>query len=153
MFLILLCLNIFNSKNSIAQVQEATRIEHYNLEKGLALEGYDPVSYFENEKPKKGSKSITGQYNGVIYHFTSETNKKLFVANPEKYEPEYGGWCAYAMGLNGEKVGIDPETYKIKDGKLYLFYNTFFTNTLPKWDDDEENLKPKADEYWESVIE
>ncbi|WP_020528208.1 YHS domain-containing (seleno)protein [Flexithrix dorotheae] len=143
---------LFNCLYVLGQTSEAKRSGHFNLEKGVALEGYDPVSYFENEEPKKGKKSLSHEYNGVTYRFSSEENKKLFLAQPEDYEPEYGGWCAYAMGLNGEKVGIDPETYKIKDGKLYLFYNAFFNNTLPKWNEDEENLKPKADQFWGGII-
>ncbi len=66
------------------------------------------------------------------------------------YEPQYGGWCAYAMGNSGEKVEVDPETYKIVDGKLYLFYNKYFTNTLKSWNKDEAKLKSKADESWKN---
>jgi len=63
--------------------------------------------------------------------------------NPAGYEPQYGGWCAYAMGANGEKVEIDPGTFKIVDGKLNLYYNAFFNNTLKSWNKDEVNLKKK----------
>lgn len=76
-------------------------------------------------------------------------NKDLFAAAPVKYEPQYGGWCAYAMGAKGEKVSVDPETFKITDGKLFLFYNRFFTNTLKDWNKDENNLKINADKSWE----
>lgn len=74
------------------------------------------------------------------------------MASPEKYEPEYGGWCAYAMGESGEKVKIDPETFKIVNGKLYLFYNFFFNNTLKDWNIDEKHLKLKADKNWKMLI-
>jgi hypothetical protein len=88
----------------------------------------------------------------VYYHFSSPENKKEFRKNPSKYEPEYGGWCAYAMGAKGEKVSIDPETFKIINGKLYLFYNSFFNNTLKSWNKDETNLKAKADVNWENIF-
>ena len=73
------------------------------------------------------------------------TNNKK---NPLNYEPQYGGWCAYAMGKDGSKVEVDPETFKIIDGKLYLYYNKFFNNTLKSWNKDETNLKSRADLNW-----
>jgi hypothetical protein len=71
-----------------------------------------------------------------------------FRGEPLKYEPQYGGWCAYAMGATGEKVAVDPETYKVVDGKLFLFYNRFLTNTLTSWNKDEKNLNKKATANW-----
>jgi len=124
------------------------RKKNYNLSGGsTAISGYDVVSYFTG-KPKKGDKTINYIHNGVTYYFSSASNRDLFKKLPEKFEPTYGVWCAYAMGANGEKVEIDPETYKIIDGKLYLFYNSYFNNTLPKWNKDEPNLKSKADKNW-----
>jgi hypothetical protein len=87
-------------------------------------------------------------YLGAVYYFSSVTNKETFKASPAKYEPEYGGWCAYAMGKNGEKVSIDPETFKLVNGKLYLFYNKYFTNTLKDWNKNEATLKKNADVNW-----
>lgn len=72
--------------------------------------------------------------------------------SPEKYEPAYGGWCAYAMGETGEKVKIDPETYKIVDGKLFLFYNFWGNNTLEDWNENEKSLKSKADQNWKKIV-
>ena len=71
---------------------------------------------------------------------------------PEKYEPAYGGWCAYAMGNSSEKVEVDPETFKIIGGKLYLFYNFYFNNTLKSWNKNETGLKTKADGNWNKFI-
>jgi hypothetical protein len=85
---------------------------------------------------------------GVTYYFSTVQNRELFKANPLKYEPQFGGWCAYAMGENGEKVSVDPETFKIIDGKLYLFYNKFFNNTLKEWNKNENALKQKAEQNW-----
>lgn len=124
------------------------RKKHFNLSNGnLAVGGYDVVSYFTG-KPKPGNKSFFTTHSGVTYYFSSQANLDLFKKSPEKFEPAYGGWCAYAMGNSGEKVEINPETYKIVEGKLYLFYNAYFTNTLPKWNKDENNLKLKADKNW-----
>lgn len=130
--------------------QPATR-SHYNVEKGLAIQGYDPVAYFSQQKAVKGRKEWSSAFNGITYYFSSAANKKLFDQDPARYEPEYGGWCAYAMGATGEKVEIDPETFKVVDGKLYLFYNSLFNNTLPKWNDDERALKTRADKNWKSI--
>lgn len=128
--------------------QTANKSKHYNLEKGVGIQGYDPVAYFKEGKAKEGKKSISYTYEGVTYYFTNETYRDLFKKSPASYEPQYGGWCAYAMGATGEKVEIDPETFKITNGKLYLFYNAYFNNTLPKWNKDETNLKSKADGNW-----
>ena len=75
-----------------------------------------------------------------------------FAKNPAGFEPQYGGWCAYAMGSSGEKVEINPETFKIVEGKLYLFYNAFFNNTLKSWNKEEAQLKAKADSNWKKII-
>jgi len=131
-----------------AQTAE-TRKSQFNLDKsGLAIQGYDPVAYFTNGKPVEGKKDITLDYQGTTYRFATAANRDAFKTNPGKYEPQYGGWCAYAMGSNGEKVDVDPETFKIVDGKLYLFYNKFFNNTLKTWNKDEAHLKPNADKNW-----
>ena len=101
--------------------------KYLNLaDKKLALEGYDPVSYFKEKKAVKGKPSITIENEGVRYQFSTQVNKDLFIRAPSTYKPQYGGWCAYAMGAKGEKVEVDPETFKILNGKLYLFYNRFF---------------------------
>lgn len=129
----------------------AQNSKHLNLENGIAIQGYDPVSYFSN-KAQKGDKKISANHQGVVYYFSSETNKSKFLTTPSKYEPQYGGWCAFAMGDYGKKVEVDPKTFKIVDGKLYLFYNAYFNNTLISWNKDEKNLKAKADKNWFNII-
>jgi YHS domain-containing protein len=132
--------------------QTATkRTTEFNLENKIAIQGYDPVSYFK-EKPSKGKKEISTTVEGVTYNFSSVANRDAFLKKPSSYEPQFGGWCAYAMGSSGEKVEIDPETFKILDGKLYLFYNAYFNNTLKSWNKDEVNLKKKADTNWKKII-
>jgi YHS domain-containing protein len=133
---------------SNAQDVAINRKKEFNLKNSVAIQGYDPVAYFASGKALAGKKEFSFSYQGVTYHFSSITNRDLFKATPEKYEPVYGGWCAYAMGATGEKVEVDPETFKIIDGKLYLYYNKFFTNTLKTWNKDEKSLKEKADINW-----
>ena len=127
------------------------RKSHYNIKKSIGISGYDPVSYFDKVNPIKGLKTISSSYNSVIYYFANATNKQLFVKNAIKFEPVYGGWCAYAMGKDGSKVSIDPKTYKIIDNKLYLFYNKLGTNTLTLWNKDEKSFKSKADNCWKNT--
>ncbi|MFH7004400.1 YHS domain-containing (seleno)protein [Flavobacterium bizetiae] len=147
---LVLFLLILISGVSFAQ-NDAKRIEQYNLENKVAIQGYDPVGYFTQGKAIKGKKEFTTSYQGVVYKFSSSENKEAFLKNPSKYEPQYGGWCAYAMGSAGEKVEINPETFKIIDGKLYLFYNAYFNNTLKSWNKDQTNLKTKADNNWKKT--
>lgn len=130
----------------------AKRKSEFNLEKNVAIQGYDPVTYFTQKKAVKGKSSIAASYEGVTYNFATQADKDLFLKNPAQYEPQYGGWCSYAMGATGEKVEVDPETFKIVDGKLNLFYNAFFNNTLKTWNKDEAKFKAKADANWKKFI-
>lgn len=145
LFLIVLTTSVFGQS-------AAKRLAEYNLDKKVALLGYDPVAYLNQKKAVKGKSTIVAIYEGVVYNFSSQGNKDLFLKNPTNYEPQYGGWCAYAMGSSGEKVEVDPETFKIIDGKLYLFYNAYFNNTLKSWNKDEVNLKAKADSNWKKNL-
>ena len=136
---------------SVAAQGDGIRTKNFNIKKGIAIEGYDPVSFF-NHKPLEGKSEFELAYHGVIYRFASVTNRNTFKESPEKYEPAFGGWCAYAMGESGEKVKIDPETYKILDGKLYLFYNFWGNNTLTDWNTNEKVLKLKAEQNWKKFV-
>ena len=138
---------------SSAQDVTALRKKHFNVnDENVAIKGYDPVAYFKTDKAVKGKSELSVYHQGVIYYFFSIENKEEFKKNPSKYEPEYGGWCAYAMGAKGEKVSIDPETFKIINGKLYLFYNSFFNNTLRSWNKNEDALKKNADISWQKLF-
>ncbi|MES1215045.1 MAG: YHS domain-containing (seleno)protein [Bacteroidota bacterium] len=134
---------------SSAQEKTELRKKQFNLDNGVAIDGYDPVSYFKEGKGIKGKKEFAVVAEGVTYYFSSLENKEEFKKNYTKYEPQYGGWCAYAMGNDGTKVEVDPETFKIIDGKLFLFYNKFFNNTLKSWNKNEKNLKTNADANWQ----
>ena len=126
--------------------------QNYNLKKGFVAEGYDVVAYFNN-KAEKGDKKFTAKHDGVKFKFSSKENLETFKKAPEKYTPQYGGYCAYAIGAKGEKVSINPKTFEIRDGKLYLFYNAWGTNTLDLWlKEGAKNLKDKADKNWKEII-
>lgn len=135
-----------------AVAQTAKRAAHFNLENKVAIQGYDPVAYFKQGRAVKGRKEFAGSHQGVVYYFANTADKEAFAKNPSAYEPQYGGWCAYAMGSKGEKIEINPETFKITDGKLFLFYNAYFNNTLKSWDKDEASLKKKADTNWKQTF-
>ncbi len=123
----------------------------YNTKKGFVAEGYDVVAYFEN-KAIEGDKKFTATYDGANYKFASKENMGLFSKNPKKYVPQYGGYCAYAVGAKNDKASINPETFEIKDDKLYLFYNAWGTNTLELWQKENPKiLKEKADKNWEKL--
>jgi YHS domain-containing protein len=124
---------------------------HQNVGKDrLAIGGYDPVSYFSG-KPVRGNTSITTEHDGAIYRFASEDNRNAFTAQPAKYAPAYGGWCATAMAEN-KKVAIDPLNYKVTNGRLFLFYRSVFADGLKKWLKNEAGLTVKADGYWTKLI-
>lgn len=154
---LLLCAAAANAEdaNKTEEGEAVKRAEdQYNLAKdGLAIHGYDPVSYFKEGggAPLQGKDSLKVTLGKTTYHFASEKNKALFEKDPAKYEPAYGGWCAYAMGAKGEKVEINPKAFVITEGKLYLFYKTLLTDTRKPWSKDEATLKSKADESWEKL--
>ena len=123
----------------------------YNTDKGYIAEGYDVVAYFNNEAIE-GSKDFTTTFNTIKYKFSSKENRNTFLKNPEAYIPQYGGYCAYAVANSSKKVSIDPETFEIRDGKLYLFYNSWGNNTLKKWNKNNvKGLQKKADLNWEAI--
>jgi len=128
------------------------RKKHFNIKKNVALEGYDPVSYFDG-KPLEGKEELKLSYEGVVYQFSSQANLNKFKTKPSAYEAQYGGWCAYAMGETGEKVKVDPETFKILNGKLYLFYNFWGSNTLEDWNKNEKKLHESGDKNWKKTIQ
>jgi YHS domain-containing protein len=132
---------------------ENKRVKMYNLDDQIAIQGYDPVAYFKQGRAIKGQKQFLATYEGVVYHFASAANKGLFTNNPLVYEPQYGGWCAFAMGDSGDKVAINPSTFKIIDGKLYLFYNSLFNNTLKTWNKSQTELNKRANLNWKKIIQ
>ena len=136
-------------------VSMAQQSSVYTDSKGVAVLGYDVVSYFDNERPRMGMPTYSVDHNGITFHFATKENMKAFEKNPEKYTPKYGGYCAYAMGAKGRKISSDPRTYKIIDGDLYLFFNGKMkdkkVNTKKYWEKKEAKLMPKADKNWSSM--
>lgn len=123
----------------------------YNEQKGYVASGYDVVTYF-SKKAIKGSSKFEYTHDNAKYRFSSQQNLDAFKANPKKYIPQYGGWCAYAMADKSEKVSVNPKTFEIRNGKLYLFYNSFFDNTLENWlVEMPDNLIKKADSNWQKI--
>jgi len=151
MKILLTFLFLYSASAAFSQT-DIFRMKQFNLDDGVAIKGYDPVAYFTSGKAEKGKSSFSTLYKGVNYHFANAADLNSFQANPEKYEPQYGGWCAYAMGHDGSKVEVDPETFKIINGKLFLFYNRFFNNTLKVWNQDEPKLHTQADANWQKLL-
>ena len=117
-------------------------------EKNRALKGYDAVSYFSGKAPLVGHDSLVSVYQDARYYFNSEENRALFKQAPEQYAPQYGGWCAYAMGKSKNKVDSHPEAFKIIGNRLYLFYRSAYYDAAQKWNQAEDTLLVQADETW-----
>lgn len=116
----------------------------------LAIDGYDPVSYFPEGggKPAKGDAKFSTEYRGATYRFTSEAHRQAFLADPSKFEPAHGGWCSWAM-REGDQVEVDPESFIVKDGRLFLFYNGWLGDTRAKWSKgDHAAFAKEADAQW-----
>jgi YHS domain-containing protein len=124
-----------------------TPIAAVNTERGLAIKGYDPVSYFTTGKPTLGLAQFSTTYKGATYRFVSAEDRNRFIAAPEKFVPQYGGYCAYAISLN-KIADIDPDEWAIVNNKLYL-NNNFLSQTL--WSFDKSGNIVKGDRNWPLV--
>jgi YHS domain-containing protein len=129
--------------------QEFRNVKEYNLQNQVGLKGYDPVSYF----PEGGNKALIGvnqyklNYMGVIYFFANAKNLDLFAKEANKYEPTYGGYCAYGMA-SGSKVDIDPLIYTINGNRLHVFATN---RTKRKFDADISGHEVPADGFWKQI--
>jgi YHS domain-containing protein len=113
-----------------------------------AIRGYDPVAYFTESRPVKGSREFTHPWNGATWRFASAENRDRFAAAPEKYAPQYGGYCAYGVA-GGYAVKIEPEAWSVVDGKLYLNYDR---SVQKSWQADVPGYVRKADANWPGVL-
>ena len=117
--------------------------------KGMAIGGYDPVAYFKQEKAIAGRAEFQYEWNGGLWSFSSADNLASFQQNPEKYAPQYGGYCAYAVA-NNSYARIDPTIFTVDDGKLYLNYNA---RVQKRWRKKQSTFINDADEYWPQLLE
>jgi len=115
---------------------------------GVAIQGYDAVSYFNSKKPQKGDLKFKAVHEESTYLFSNEVHRQEFLKNPLKYIPAYGGWCAYAVADSKSKIEVDPKSYLIQEGRLLLFYNGFLSDTRAKWKKDEKEFLKRADKNW-----
>lgn len=111
---------------------------------GVALDGYDPVAYFTEGRPVEGRADLRHEWNGAVWHFSRTEHRDLFAADPGKYAPQYGGYCAWAVS-QGYTADADPDAWKIVDGKLYLNYDL---EVQKRWEQDVPGNIRKADENW-----
>jgi YHS domain-containing protein len=117
------------------------------IKNDAAINGYDAVAYFTESKPVKGSKQLSYRWMDADWYFSSRQNLDLFKATPDKYAPQYGGYCAYGCS-RGYKASTEPDAWTIVNNKLYLNYNTDVQET---WLKDKANFIQKADKNWPSV--
>ncbi len=115
---------------------------------GVAIKGYDPVAYFTDGRPVKGSRDFEYVWMGAKWHFSTVEHRNLFIRDPEKYAPKYGGYCAYAVS-QGTTADIDPEAWNIVDGRLYL---NLSKKIRDKWSKDIPGYIKKADEKWPKIL-
>jgi YHS domain-containing protein len=127
--------------NAVAQKSETF------VQSGNAIRGYDPVAYFTESKPVKGNEKLVYKWNNANWYFSSQENLDLFKANPEKYAPQYGGYCAYGLS-NGYKAPTDADAWTIDNGKLYLNYNK---EVRDMWNKERKERIEKADKNWPQV--
>lgn len=133
---------------AMAQSDPASRLRNFNTDNGLAMREFDPVSYFKSSRPLKGQSAFYHHHKGITYYFANAENLEEFKKSPDKYEPAYGGWCAYTIAQKGDRVKVNPITYKIIDGRLHLFYNYNGDNRMTKWNQAEKKNKEAANRNW-----
>jgi YHS domain-containing protein len=116
---------------------------------GLALQGYDPVAYFTEGKPVAGESDLVVEHDGASYRFASFESRDMFAANPEKYAPKYGGYCAFGTTFQ-QKVPGDPQAFRIVDDKLYINSSP---DILKRWSNDIPGNVEKADRIWPEIMQ
>ncbi len=115
----------------------------------VAIDGYDTVAYWTENRDVEGKKAHTYKWNGAKWRFSSAENLELFKADPEKYVPEYGGYCAWAMA-DGRLASVDGDAWTIHNGKLYLNYNQ---RVMAEWREDKETFIPQANEWYPKKVD
>jgi len=115
---------------------------------GIAIMGYDPVAYFTEGRPVKGTEEFSYRWLGTPWYFASEEHRDLFIKDPARYAPQYGGYCVGEVAANGVTVSVDPQAWRIVDGKLYLSYDEGFANEFGA---HPEEYLSKAEANWSQV--
>ena len=119
----------------------------FNESNGVAIDGYDPVAYLQENKAAKGNAEFTNRFKGSVFHFKSAANRDAFAANPEKFAPQYDGYCAFGVS-RGYKAATLPDAFTVVDGKLYLNFND---EVKAMWTKDMPGYIGKADKNWPAV--
>lgn len=138
-----------NLRLAISPASAAQPVVFTGRLKGVAVGGYDAVAYFTDKKPVKGNPTITADYNGATWWFASEANRTLFLSDPARYAPQYGGYCAWAVS-RGYTADGDPLAWTVADGKLYLNYNKAVRFG---WERDIPGNVKRGDANWPKVLE
>lgn len=141
--ILLICTLMLSAFSSLALAKDPIETGSFN---NKAIYGYDTVAYFTENKPVEGEDEVTSEWRGAVWHFSSAANKALFDADQEKYAPQYGGYCAYAMS-KGRFVGIDEEAFTIYQGKLYLNYSK---GVAEDWREDKDGFIKLADSEYQA---
>lgn len=118
-------------------------------EAGLAIRGYDPVAYFREGRPVPGTEAFSTSWNGATWRFASAANRDAFLADPEAYAPQYGGFCAWAVAAKGKLYATQPSNWSIVEGKLYLNYND---DIQAKWEADIAGFIAEGDRRWPEAL-
>ncbi|WP_430967840.1 YHS domain-containing (seleno)protein [Spongiimicrobium sp. 2-473A-2-J] len=134
---------------ALAQDKKANNIDNSNI----ALSGYSPVSYLDLGLAQKGDKQFKSEHNKVIYYFTSAKQKSVFDENPQKYLPQYGGFCAFGV-YAGAKFRVDPNKFIVKNGKYYLFLYNLELDAQQLWlaENNHNGLVTTADKNWKKLV-
>ena len=149
---LLLPLIIVSALSNPTTAQTGRAVDKYNLARGApAIAGYDPVAYFDvgGGEAKKGRADLSHEHAGVTYRFASEANREAFVAAPERFEPTYGGWCAYAMSKD-KRIAVDPLAFRVARGRLFLFVDSEYLEVDESWVENEAKNIAAADKYWKA---
>jgi YHS domain-containing protein len=148
LFIIVILIMTVALSSSKLHAQKSGNASFNNLDaNGVILDGYDPVAFFTDNKPVKGNAAFQYNYEGATYYFASAEHRDAFKARPEKFKPQFGGWCAYAVSL-GRIAPIDVNTFSVVDGRLFIQHNQRAVNG---WNKDVPGNIIKADKYWPAV--
>ena len=128
----------------------ASAKELQNLDRnGIAIQGYDPVAFFTDNRPVKGNAQFQSEYRGAKYYFVSSEHKAAFDKEPAKYEPQFGGYCAYGV-TRSTRAPIKIEAWQIVNGRLLMQYDLDIKN---KFNQDQQGMLKKADENWPGLVD